>query len=259
MIHCGAPRPAPFFLSSRAVRERGKVGTTGPRPAGNFFRPPVKHVSNNTDFEKPVLSANTIGTFFVVPKSPTKPVKMIIKYLDSLRPLSDELKEHLTKVITFQRYKKKDIILQQGQVARHIYFIWKGMVRCFYTMDDGQEVSARFMLEGHAVAPILSFFKQVESYETLVAFEDCELYGMSFEDLEDTRQRFVEFNFHAFLLITRNYLESEERLLMIRRRTANERYAILRERWPQLLERVPKRLIASYIDLAPSQMSRKTG
>ena len=184
---------------------------------------------------------------------------MIIEYLHSIRPLSPELEDHLSKILRFERYKKKEILLREGQVSRNIYFIWKGLVRCYYMMEDGQEVSARFMLEGHTVAPIISFFLQVESYESLIALEDCELYAMSFQDFEDTRERFVEFNYHAFELIKQNYLESEERLLMIRRRKAEERYAILVDRWPQLLARVPKRLIASYLDLAPSQMSRKTG
>ena len=124
-------------------------------------------------------------------------------------------------------------------------------------MEDGKEVSARFMLEGNPVAPILSFFQQVESYESLVALEDCELYALSYDDMEHARRKYLEFNFIAFELIRRNYLQSEERLLMIRCRTADERLAFLRERWPQLLERVPKKLIASYVDLTPSVMSRK--
>jgi CRP-like cAMP-binding protein len=182
---------------------------------------------------------------------------MIIEYLNAIYPMSDGLTDYLLKVVSFQKVKKKQFLLRQGQVSRHIYIIWKGIVRCYYTMEDGKEVSARFMLEGNPVAPILSFFQQVESYESLVALEDCELYALSYEDMEYARRIYLEFNFIAFELIRRNYLQSEERLLMIRCRTADERLAFLKERWPQLLERVPKKLIASYIDLTPSVMSRK--
>jgi CRP/FNR family transcriptional regulator, anaerobic regulatory protein len=182
---------------------------------------------------------------------------MIIEYLSAIYPMTDELKAYLSKVVEFQTFKKKEFLLREGQVSRYIYIIWKGMVRCYYTLPDGQQVSARFMVEGDPVAPIHSFFKQVNSYESLMAFEDCELYAISYEHLQYVRKTFLEFNFIAFELIMRNYLKAEERLLIIRRRTAKERYELLREQWPGLLDRVPKRLIASYIDLAPSAMSRK--
>lgn len=197
-----------------------------------------------------------IGMFFVGAKD-LKLTKMIIDYLNAIYPMSEELTTYLSKVVQFQKVKKKEFLLREGQVSRHIYIIWKGLVRCYYTMEDGREVSARFMLEGDPVAPILSFFQQVESYESLVAFEDCELYALSYEDMEYARRNYLEFNFIAFELIKRNYQQSEERLLIIRCRTAEERYALLRKRWPELLNRVPKRLVASYIDLAPSAMSRK--
>ncbi|TDW96980.1 Crp/Fnr family transcriptional regulator [Dinghuibacter silviterrae] len=182
---------------------------------------------------------------------------MIIDYLNSIYPMSEELKEYLSKVVRFQEVKRKQFLLKEGQVSRDIYFIWKGIVRCYYVLDTGEEVSARFMMEGNAVAPILSFFQQVQSYESLIAFEDCELYALSYEDMEYCRRKYLEFNFIAFELIKRNYLQSEERLLIIRRRTAEERYNLLRDRWPKLLQRVPKKHIASYLDLAPWSISRK--
>jgi len=194
---------------------------------------------------------------FVVARDLVKLTIMIIEYLNGIHSMSDELMEYLSRVVQHRTFKKKEFLLREGQVARHIYIISKGMIRCFYTLPDGQEVSARFMSEGDPVAPIVSFFKQVESYESLVAFEDCEVFSLSFEDMQYARKTYKEFNYIAFELIMRNYLKAEERLLIIRRRTAKERFALLRSGWPQLLQRVPKKLIASYIDLAPSQISRK--
>lgn len=181
---------------------------------------------------------------------------MILDVLRKIHPVSDGLADFITRTVHFEKIRKKHVLLRAGEVARYIYFIQKGLVRCYY-INGGEEISSRFMQENHVVSPIWSFFQQVESYEYVVAMEDCELYGMSYLDLEECRRQFPEFNFIAFELMKRNYLKSEERLFIIRGRTAAERYRILQERWPELLNRVPKKYIASYLDLTPWSLSRK--
>src|ERR1700744_675525 len=181
---------------------------------------------------------------------------MILDVLRKIHPLSDELADFIAKKVRFEKIRKKHVLLRAGEVARYIYFIQKGLVRCYY-LHGGEEISSRFMPEEHVVAPIWSFFQRVESYEYVVAVEDCELYGMSYDDLEDCRKAFPEFNYIAFELMKRNYLKSEERLFLIRGRTASERYRLLLDRWPELVNRVPKKYIASYLDLTPWSLSRK--
>ncbi|HTJ11628.1 MAG TPA: Crp/Fnr family transcriptional regulator [Dinghuibacter sp.] len=181
---------------------------------------------------------------------------MILDVLRKIHPLSDDLSDFITRKVHFEKIRKKHVLLRAGEVARYIYFIQKGLVRCYY-INGGEEISSRFMQENHVVSPIWSFFQQVESYEYVVAVEDCELYGMSYLDLEECRKRFPEFNFIAFELMKRNYLKSEERLFIIRGRTAAERYRLLQERWPELSNRVAKKHIASYLDLTPWSLSRK--
>ena len=206
------------------------------------------------------LRCNELGTLFVGegdPQTYTMIIQHLIEYLNGIHPLSDDLQAYLAENVQVYKFKKKEFILREGQVAKYIYIIWKGMIRFYYTMPDGEEVSSRFMSERDPAAPILSFFSQVPSHESMVAHEDCEVFGISYDALEKGRKQFLEFNYVAFELIKLNYFTAEERLLIIRRRTARERFELLMQKFPLLVQRVSKKLLASYIDLAPSQMSRK--
>lgn len=179
----------------------------------------------------------------------------ILSYLHSFYPLSEGLRDFLIKVVGFQAVKKKDLLLRPGEVARHLYFVQAGLVRCYY-IKDGEEVSTWFMREGDVITSVLSFFRQVPGFEYLVALEDCEVYALSFEDFMEARRRFMEFNFIALELLTRYYIQSEERLLSLRRTSAQEKLAFVTENLGELLLRVPKKFVASYMDLAPGALSR---
>jgi len=107
------------------------------------------------------------------------------------------------------------------------------------------------------ITSVLSFFPQAESFEYMVAMEDCELWALAFDDFMAARRRFMEFNYVALDLLIRYYIQSEERLLGLRRTSAQEKMAFVTEHLGELLQRVPKKFVASYMDLAQSALSRR--
>jgi CRP/FNR family transcriptional regulator, anaerobic regulatory protein len=71
------------------------------------------------------------------------------------------------------------------------------------------------------------------------------------------RKDFLEFNYVALELLIQYYIQSEERLLSLRRTSAHEKMAFVTEHLGDLLQRVPKKFVASYMDLAQSALSRR--
>jgi hypothetical protein len=132
------------------------------------------------------------------------------------------------------------------------------MTRCYY-LKEGEEVSTWFMAEGDVITSVLSFFRQKPSFEFIVAMEETELYALSFDDFMACRKRFLEFNFMALDLLTGYYMQSEERLVSLRRMSAQEKMNYINEHLSALAQRVPKRFLASYMDLAPWALSRSYG
>jgi CRP-like cAMP-binding protein len=88
----------------------------------------------------------------------------LLNYLNGIHPLSENLVDFLSRTLKTKKLLKKDYLLKRGHVSRDICFINKGLLRCFYLVDN-KEVCSWFMKEGDVIVSVESFFSQTESYE----------------------------------------------------------------------------------------------
>src|SRR5690242_9045957 len=135
----------------------------------------------------------------------------LIRYLDSIYEMSEGCKERLQSILMFKQVARKELLLRAGHICQHIYFIQKGLLRCYYFKND-VEISSWFMREGDVVVSVESFFHQKVSYETIQALEDSELYYISYKELQSVYRDYPEFNFIARVLTEKYYCLSEQRL-----------------------------------------------
>lgn len=182
-------------------------------------------------------------------------MEILLQYLDSIHPMSEGCKERLTSILKFKEVQKKGLLLRAGHICQHIYFIQKGLLRCFYFKND-VEISSWFMREGDVIVSVESFFHQATSYESIQALEDSELHYISYRELQDIYHRFPEFNFIARVLTEKYYCLSEQRLYSIRMMRASERYDYLLEHHPEFILRVPAKYLASYLGITPEMLSK---
>lgn len=185
----------------------------------------------------------------------------LLQFLQSIHPLSEGLQKHLAQILKQRHLTKKDYLLKAGHICRNICFIKKGLLRCFYVKDD-QEVCSWFMKEGDIIVSVESFFYQKESYESIQALEDSELYCIEHAQLEHIYRTFPEHNFVARVLLQHYYTLSEQRLYSLRMQRAEDRYAFLLKHHPELVLRVPTQYLASYLGIRRetlTRMKRKSG
>jgi CRP-like cAMP-binding protein len=169
--------------------------------------------------------------------------------------MSEELKHYLLMNLDTKEVKKKEILLRAGRICQHIYFIEKGLLRCYY-MQGQHEVCSWFMKEGDVIASVESFFDQKESYESIQAVEDSVVHYISFQQLQYVYQTFIEFNYVGRELVQKYYKLSEQRLYSLRMQQAGERYQWLLNHHPELVLRVPAKFIASYLGIDETTLSK---
>jgi CRP-like cAMP-binding protein len=182
----------------------------------------------------------------------------IIKFLCSIHPLSTECTDYLKRVVRLRMVKKDQVILEIGEVCRNLYFIKKGVLRCFYYVN-GKEVSDWFFWEGETVVSIESYYAQVPSEDCMQALEDCELYYISFHDLEYAYEKFIEFNFVGRVLTIKYLRVFHQHARNIRKLPAAERYQYLLRIQPDILQRIPLGPLASWLNMEPETLSRMRG
>ena len=185
----------------------------------------------------------------------------MLDFLDSIYLLPKGLRDELEQKVQFRKLEKGEFILQAGEVCRHIYFISKGLLRCYYLSgkDNEEEVSTWFMKEADACVSIDSYYDQVESYEFIHALETTEVFFISYDELEAAYRDYVDFNVVGRILTLKYLKEWARQLRGIRKLSATERYLALEERDPELVLRVPGMYLASYLDMASETLSRIRG
>ncbi len=185
-------------------------------------------------------------------------MEKLLTYLNSICPLSPELMGYLAENLKTKNLQKKDFLLKIGHVSKEICFISKGLLRCYYLLDD-KEVSSWFMKEGDVIISVASFFNQTESYEAIQVLEECLLYYIDFSELQFIYRNFPEFNIVGRMLTQKYYVLSEERLYAMRMQRAHERYAFLMKYHSELILRVPSKYLASYLGITEVTLSNIKG
>ena len=179
----------------------------------------------------------------------------VFQLLNMVQPIAPPLREHLVNILRQKTLKKREYLLRAGQVCRNIYFIRKGMLRCYY-LKDGKEVCSWFMKEGDVVISIESFYSQTASNEYLQALEETETWYISFQELQSIYHQFPCFNITGRIITQQYHQHWACQLFAIRMQSAEERYKWLMENHPQLLMRVPGKYIATYLDIAEVTLSK---
>ena len=181
--------------------------------------------------------------------------EFLVGYLENIRQLSDAVKADLDKYLEIIEVPKNHILLREGQRCDYVYVILKGIARMYYLKDE-EEVCSRFAEDQQMILSVDSFYSRMPGYEYIETMEPSLISRIHYDSLEKLYAEHVEFN-HIGRMITQLYfVRSEERLFMLRKHTAEERYEMFVEKYPTLLQRVPLKYIASYLGLTLETLSR---
>ncbi|MDQ2864122.1 MAG: cyclic nucleotide-binding domain-containing protein, partial [Bacteroidota bacterium] len=119
-------------------------------------------------------------------------MKELLNFLNSIHPLSQQAIDYLNENLKQTEVSKKKSILKQGRICYNIYFVEKGLLRCFYN-KNGKEINSWFMKEGDVIFSVESFINQTPSYENIQAIEDSILYYIDYNELQFLYENCLEF------------------------------------------------------------------
>ncbi|MBE6261359.1 MAG: Crp/Fnr family transcriptional regulator [Prevotella sp.] len=161
----------------------------------------------------------------------------------------------LEGILVPKKYQKGEIILREGDICENIYWVAKGLVRQFYYKND-KELTEYMAIEDNIVMSIESLFKEQPSSQQIVALEPTILFALPKKDLEHEAVRNVNIQMLYRKILEESLIISQIHADMLRFESAQERYAKLVKRSPQLVLRAPLVYIASYLQMTPETLSR---
>lgn len=179
----------------------------------------------------------------------------LFKLLQEIEPIDKSLQNLLLESFAVEKIKKGKILLQEGEVCKDLWFLADGLLRSFHNIGDKQ-VTSRIMFTNHIVISAGSFFKQTPATESIEALSDSILLTLSFTNLQVIYTKHPQFNYHTRIITEDYFFQQEQRLYMLRKPSAEDKYAYFLEHYNSYLHDIPIKYIASFLNIARETFSR---
>lgn len=155
-----------------------------------------------------------------------------------------------------KKLRKKQYLLQEGDVCKYFVFVENGLLRSYNVDDKGIEHMIQFAWEGWWMGDICSFLSDDVSTYNIDAIEDAELLMITLAGFEEMMLKVPVMERYFRILFQNNIISKERRLINSISYSAEEKYTRLIASNPQLIQRIPQNLIASYLGITPETLSR---
>jgi CRP/FNR family transcriptional regulator, anaerobic regulatory protein len=176
-------------------------------------------------------------------------------YVRQFHDISDETLQYFAAQFEEVHYSAKHIFQKEGEVCEKVGILHKGLVRNYFNRNN-RECTSWFDSDGHLIGSMYSFFSQTGYSESIEMLEDSILFETTFEKVNHTRVLFKDFDILIDKVILHGYINIEERTKNLMAYTAVERYKLFFDTYPDLINRIPVKHIASFLGVTPETLSR---
>jgi CRP-like cAMP-binding protein len=197
--------------------------------------------------------------YFVTLRYKLRRMDIIKPFLDYVRKFieisEDEFRQYIYPYISIRKYGKKQIVTEAGQIEIYFNFIVKGLARKYYKKGR-EEINTQISFEGHIMHSQESFHSRTPSEYFIETIEPTILVSITYDNLEKIYARSGKMEHLGRLIITYTMVIKDRWQMQLVMHTPRERFIQFVNHNAELLQRVPQKYLASYLNIKPETFSR---
>ncbi|HEX2967570.1 MAG TPA: Crp/Fnr family transcriptional regulator [Bacteroidales bacterium] len=177
-------------------------------------------------------------------------------YLNLLSPISNHSWEALKAFFKESELKKGEYFIHEGEIEYEFGFLAEGIMRAFYTNNEGKEYNKKFFTFPSIVGSYSSLITNKPSLFSQQALTRCRLFTANYTSLVNLYDSYPDLERWARMYAERYFVENEKKEVEIVLLEASERYLNFRANYPGLENKISQFHIASYLGISPTHLSR---
>lgn len=181
---------------------------------------------------------------------------LLKQHFEEIVSLTNEEWDFIQSHFEYKSLKKHQFLIQTGQSVDFEYWIINGLVKAYSIDDKGKEHILQFAMENYWVSDHYAFQHQEPGSIFVDCLEDSEFFCLSLENREKICLEVPAVANFFRIKSNHGYINLQQRILSLLTMTAESRYEYLLNKLPKLIQRVPKKLIASYLGVSRETLSR---
>ncbi len=182
-------------------------------------------------------------------------IQAILSNITKHIELNEEEIQIFSSMLSIKKIKKKEFLLQQGDVCKTENFVAKGCLRTYTIDENGNEHILMFGIEDWWMGDLYSFLKQSPSNYYIEALEDSEILQITKDNLDKLYLKVPKFERFFRLILQNAFIAQQLRIEQNLAFTAEERYLDFQKKYPTLEQRISQKQIASFLGITPVFLS----
>jgi CRP-like cAMP-binding protein len=186
--------------------------------------------------------------------------ELLRQHIEKITLLTDPEFEYVFSHFTSKKYRKHQFLIQEGDTVSNDYFVTKGLLKAWFTnIQESKEYILQFAWEDWWITDYQAYFNQSPSNLFIDCIEDVEVLCLTLHNRDKICADLHKMEHFFRRKSNAGYVALQRRIMSLLQSSAKERYEQLLATYPQLFQRVPKTLIASYLGVSRETLSRLSG
>lgn len=180
---------------------------------------------------------------------------LILKNIAKHISLHQEEADCFTSFLKKKKVLKKEFVLKGEEVCKYINFVHSGTLRAYYLDKTGKESTIMFAVADWWITDMFCFINQQPAMLTIEALEESIIFQLSKDDLERLYIKIPKFERFFRIIFQNAYIREQLRTIQNLSLPAEERYHLFLSKYPQVVQQVTQKQIASYLGITPEFLS----